>query len=76
MGKKTPLKYTDHLLMLHLAFQEIRPSWNRKTKRMDLCLHYRLAEWCKCLLSNMLPLVGYCKPVLLPHIHNHAYTLI
>ncbi len=54
--KKPSLKYTDHLLMLHLAFQESRPSWNSSTKRMDLCLHYCLAEWC--LLLEMLPLVG------------------
>lgn len=66
-GKKTPLKYTHHLLMLHLAFQESRPSWNRNAKRMDLCLHYRLAEWCKCLLSNMLPLVCQREPVSYPH---------
>lgn len=73
--EKAPLKYTDHLLMLHLAFQESRPSWNRNTRRIDLCLHYGLAEWCKCLLSSMIPLVREKEPDLCPHILIYACAL-
>lgn len=67
-------KYTNHLLMLHLAFQESRRSRNRNSKGMDVYLHDAPAEWCH--LSNILPLTMKWRSVgsslMVSHTHTHT----